>query len=413
MIVGGERGSGLHWVEAFGFSVVIHAGLVFLVLDANIDLSRLRLSRPDLAEVVVTSLTLDAQTLADAQAAPDQTEPATPDLVPETPPTPAAETVAPVQAEPETAAPVVPETESLAAVAAEPAAEPEIASPVSPAEVERAAPISPLRPEDNEVAVAAAPNVERLTARPRETEIVNIAPAAPDRVAATPTLPGARPPSPSPSPSAPTTGSAVAPEVSELVTRIRSRLGDACLIAYPQSAGGDSPELVMLGDDDAAISSFATEVLDGVTPLPSQRAVLVDGRQCAALNFVRENVAYPAFRLAVSLEAADIASGEHLKGSIANAAGRYVSLLLIDDNGVVQDIGTYLTFRGGDAYFDVPLSRSGSSRDTSQLLVALASPLRPRTLDISNGQLAEDFFAALGKELDNSTALVMVPFNVR
>jgi hypothetical protein len=139
----------------------------------------------------------------------------------------------------------------------------------------------------------------------------------------------------------------------------------------------------------------------------------MDPRQCAVLDYVRQNRSYPAFRMSFGLEIDQINSGEQLTGAVGGTAGRYVSLIMIDDNGVVQDLGQYLSFVGDQARFDVPLRRAGAARDTKQLLVAIGTNSRPQSVDAQNGQLAEDYFAALAAEVGTNVPIVMLPFDVR
>ena len=79
-----------------------------------------------------------------------------------------------------------------------------------------------------------------------------------------------------------------------------------------------------------------------------------------------------------------------------------MTLLLVDDNGVVQDLSRFLTIAGSDARFDVPVFRNGPSRDTRQLLIALATAGRPAAVDQMAGQLAGDMFPALQSELQGA-----------
>ena len=201
--------------------------------------------------------------------------------------------------------------------------------------------------------------------------------------------------------------------MSELVSRIRANVSDTCLIAIPQQAADGAPELVIVTASEADVAPYAEAILDGVEPRPGQRSVLLDPRQCAVLDYVRQNRSYPAFRMSFGLAADQIDSGDQLVGAVGGTAGRYVSLLLIDDNGVVQDLGQYLSFAGDEARFDVPLRRAGSARDTKQLLVAIGTNSRPQSVDVQNGQLAADYFEALNAEVGNNVPIVMLPFDVR
>lgn len=255
-----------------------------------------------------------------------------------------------------------------------------------------------VQPERVEAAIAAAPQT---------VEASRIDPTAPIITAPQPPIVVARPSSPPP----PTPEQQ---ELQALIERIRARLGDPCLVALPQLQGAQANPLVMLvSDRDRTMASFTRDVLSDPELEIDQRMVLVDNRQCAALDFARARSTYPSFRLPLSLQATLINSGGELRGSIENITGYYTSLLLVDDNGVVQDLRRFVRFEGGRAEFNVPVTRDGSGRDTSQLLIAVATNGRPATIGSLAGQNAQAFFPALEAEIGNSAAIAVVPFDLR
>ena len=396
----------LHWAEAFGASAVVHLGAAILIFDLLDGLSPFDLNEQLTPEITLTSIVLES----DIAPTPDQpltndpladlaTDGGEVEAEPELEPEPAVE--------PELEPDVAPEPELEPQTAEAPDLTPETLAPVAPETAQTPKPISPLRPQ-NGSAIPVAP-VASVAARPA-TPATTVRPATATTLQPRQTFqPPPQATAQAPTPQGPTAGGAV----SNLVTRIRAQLAEPCLLAIPQEGAGGTPELVMVSSSENGMQRFADAVLADLTPRPGQRTVLVDNRQCAALNYVRENPTYPAFRLSVSLDQATIESGSNLTGSIGNTAGRYISLLLIDDNGVVQDLGTYLSFTGTAARFDVPMTRAGGARDTSQTILALATAARPATLTAQNGQLADDFFAALRAEIGPNAPLVLVPFDVR
>lgn len=529
-----RRGEGpLQWIEAFGFSILLHGVVLYLLLDFLSGFTLAREDRAGLPDVQITSIVLDPEMLARATEGLDGALPGggLPDAAP-TPGRDAAERLTPVPTEPEDGTAVPPETlteaepeaaprpdddpDALPELQAEaipqtdpetlgptrasenttlapggtpdraetlqplaetlssstrPAPEPLSATPVAPAPAAAAAvPATPIRPRNPDegilpqvgaapgtaspadaispaptVTAATAPEVIASLAPPSTlsgtvpvaptaasaapaTGSVTISPTAPAQVATIAPAPaGPAPPdpasAPAPSPAtAPASGAATASAVPLtpqqeslrlLVDRIRGQLAEPCLVAYPRLDAEGEPELVMLAASEAAIRSFAQTVLQGFEPRPGERSVLVDPRQCDALTFVRANAGYPAFRLAVGLDQPVIDSGTELDGRIANGAGLYLSALLIDDNGVVQDLGSYLRFTSGAAQFRVPLTRAGPRRDTSQIFLVIGTDRRPATLDDLNGTLAEDFFAGLQAEIGSDAPLALIPFDVR
>lgn len=208
-------------------------------------------------------------------------------------------------------------------------------------------------------------------------------------------------------------GAPLDPRLAELVVHIRQSLDQSCLLALPQLIGQNELQLTVLADDDRRIATFAEELSHALeSPLPEQR-VLLDRRQCPGLTFARRAQHYPIFGLGVQLQADEIDSGGSLVGRIANGAGHYNTLLLVDDNGVVQDLRRFLIVQGGEVAFDIPMARVGATRDTSQLLIAIATPGRIESVTANAGRLASDFFPALIAELDDSALIGLGSVYVR
>ncbi len=374
-----ERGS--YWGAAFGLSVVVHAAGFALAFDLLPDWGG-NAPPPLPPEISISSIVVEETTLA--ALAP---EPAA--LPVETPLPDPAETAQP---EPEQPSPEAPE--------------PLLAEPLSP---EPLAPetLSPLLPEEGEVLQGTKLAPVQLAPVQREVTTAALVPA--DRLEPT------RPATPQPvavAPPPPPTAEESA--LRELIDRIRNHFGDPCLIALPQSRGATvDPLVVMLSDSDRSMNTFSGQVLtDPDLPVEGQ-SILIDARQCPAVNFARERPSYPAFQLGLTLRSTDVTSGGTLVGTIDNAAGAYTTLLLIDDNGVVQDLRRFTRFVSGRAEFDIPVTRDGSARDTSQILMAIATPGRPRSVGQFAGRLAEDFFGPLKAELGPRARIAVVPFFVR
>jgi hypothetical protein len=286
-------------------------------------------------------------------------------------------------------------------------------SPVNP-EGDGGAGIAPVGALD---AVAAAP----VVAEQEPEQIAAVAPVA-ESVAAVTTLPPVTlPPEGTEAPPSVNVAALQDPEVTEgppsevdeFILRIRSQLALPCIVATPRRGADGEVTLEMLAANEADVTDFARQLLDGVTDPPARRNVLVDPRQCPALNFIREGARYPTFPLGIAVEADVIDSGDRLVGALEGAQGRFVTLIVVDDNGVVQDLAPYLSFSGDTVRFDVPMTRFGPARDTQALLIAAATAGRPTALDTHVGFLAEDFFPALRQSVDRNAPLAMIPFTLR
>lgn len=189
------------------------------------------------------------------------------------------------------------------------------------------------------------------------------------------------------------------PRLVTLFERIRDRLTAPCLLALPALSAEGGIRLNLLASDDGQIPGLMRDLTEGQDTEIEGQAVLLDPRQCPGLAFARRDLRYPVFPLAVQLAVQDVAGGESLRGTISGATGRYVTLILIDDNGVTHDLRRFLVNSGGRISFDVPVARDGDTRDTHQLLIAVATPRRPETISRAAGEPADRFFDQLAREI--------------
>jgi len=376
--------------------------------DSTTEAERLDAAEPETLEAVEVDEasapepeTLEPSAAEEVVQGSDAETPDTPDVA-EVAPTEPAETAAP--AEPARVTPVLPDTTTT------------VVGTTAPVQSAEPAPrVTAVTPTNTDVArvEAVTPDQSVQTAAIAPTVQPSVTPSVQNPPAQDPIVqPAAQPPAPAPAPAPSLTAEDLV--MLELIERIRTRFEDNCLIALPQNRGrGSDPFVTLVSDQDRSMSQFTADVLsDPALPVENQQ-VLVDTRQCAALEFSRARDTYPTFRVRLGLRTPIVNSGERLRGTIGNIGGRFTSLLIVDDNGVVQDLRRFTRFTAGSAEFDVPVTRDGDARDTSQLLIAITSNGAPITIRERAGRLAEDFFHALNAELGDAASIAILPFFVR
>ncbi|SFA51997.1 hypothetical protein SAMN04487972_10932 [Paracoccus halophilus] len=203
------------------------------------------------------------------------------------------------------------------------------------------------------------------------------------------------------------------PDLADLFQRIRDNLTEPCLLALPALTEDGQIRLSLLASDDEEFPRLLRNLTQGLETELTGQAVLIDPRQCPALTFARRDLRYPVFPLAVQLQSQDVAAGDSLRGTISGATGRYVTLLLVDDNGVTHDLRRFLINSGGRISFDVPVARDGAARDTHQLILAVATPARPATISRAAGEPAGDFFDQLARELGRDALIGVANVYIR
>lgn len=371
-----------HWIQALMLSVLLHGAAAAAIMDKLPGLPDPPRDRV-LPEIDILSLPVENAT--PAPVALDQMQPV-------------GIAAAPVVTAP-VAAPVPAET--LPELSPDPIEQPD--TPLSATE-------QPVLTPSDDMLQAATNLAERAAERPDQT--APTVTAVTDGLAAG-TEAGAIPPA-GPGGSGTEGGSPQQNQaVAELVQRLRGRLAQPCLAAMPQIIAGGEVMLTVLGAVDRDIADLFRDMTGTVDVTMTERSVLLDARQCAAVDFTRSIASYPALPLTLRLEASEITSDERLIGQIEGAGQNPTTLLLIDDNGVVQDLRRFTLQTGDVIRFDVPVQRVGGDRDTSQLLIAIAAPERPALITELDGRLAEDFFQPLSQAIASGALIGVAPVYIR
>lgn len=252
--------------------------------------------------------------------------------------------------------------------------------------------------------IVVAPDV---TAEPDITELTAVLPEedpAPDPPA---TVANPNPPQVVDNPDVTTT------IIGTLIQRIRAMPSAQCSLALPRRAGPDGVGVSFIGGQEADLDAAAVRLLDGLSPVPVQTREIIDQRQCALLDAVRQIADYPAGRIGLALDDTTLRSGENLRGRVVGAGGLFVTLLLIDDNGVVQDLSRFTTLDGNEPVIDAPVARAGPARATRQIILALGSNSGPIDVSGQIGQEAEDVFFALSPDVLKNAVFGLATFDVR
>ena len=425
------------WFTASGGAALLHGTVLAASLSGVAEWLNLtepkQVAQPD---YTITLERLDSDTIAglleqDGQAATEDGDGVDPEALDPAeeveeqaalPPEEVATPEDPAEAEPEEEVATTPEEQEAEPVEALTAATP---TPLAPESIEPITPqaIEPLVEDDGPLlseTVAALPSAEALTPIvPDSTAVVaSPAPSEPQvmrPVTSSSTVVSAvqrpeidqKPRKAAPAPSAQDLA------IGDLLRRIRATPSEPCLLALPRRDGEDGVGLALVSNSEATMARFADALLTAEDAGIRQTRSLIDERQCAAMTYIRDNADYPATRLGVRLDAAEVPSGGRLTGVLRGTAGRYVLLLLVDNNGVVQDLQRFMTFSGNFARFDVPVTRAGAPRDTKQLLLAIATRRPTQTVRARAGQLAQDVFAGLEGEVATRAALAVTTFDVR
>ncbi|MCH2164958.1 MAG: hypothetical protein MK098_09940 [Marinovum sp.] len=207
--------------------------------------------------------------------------------------------------------------------------------------------------------------------------------------------------------------SAQAVGLGQLLRQIRATPNPQCTLLLPRLRGETGLSVSLIGPDDAALGAFADQITERVAIDVSRSFEVIDGRQCAALDAVRQASSYPASRLGIALEATSLSSGDTLRARVLGAGGLYLTLLVIDDNGVVQDLNRFTKIEDNVPVIDAPVARSGPTRATRQILLVMGSPSGPIDVRDQIGQVAQDVFALINAQTLEDMVFGLATFDVR
>ena len=242
------------------------------------------------------------------------------------------------------------------------------------------------------------------TTEPETTEPEATAPEADETPAA----------SPPPAPRALSNPTASDIAIGQLLRRIRALPQTQCTLILPRRASGNpGAGISLIGTDLDVLDDLAERVTANLGFEPVQTREEIDPRQCATLDILRQAESYPASRIGLALESTSLASGDTLNGRVIGAGGLFVTLLLIDDNGVVQDMTPFVRLEDDVPLFAAPVARSGPVRATRQILLALGTQAAPLDIEARIGNVSQTVFAPIPGDTLRNMVFGVATFDVR
>jgi serine/threonine-protein kinase len=323
---------------------------------------------------------------------PAQAQNRVPELVePPAVPTPAVVAQPPATQTPAIAAPAL--TEPPAAPAAPPQPQPQ-PQPTQP---------SPPRPEPQIAVVAPPPITPPARPDPRMPQPTVTEPVRPP---ATPAVPPAAQPRPE-TPAAATGRSdpaqvAVAqpprPPLERIQRYIATYDGGPCFFLWPTELTATRAVLEGFGNRTEPFVAFdsAFKAAQGFEAQIHLRPITA--AQCPMADFLRtlgDNIDRTP---RLQINAFNMKSGDVLSGTIDNDGGRNVAVVLIGDDGLVYNLGSYLRRDGRRATFNLKLESAGGGPRPQTVLTFVSTAPLP-ALSGPNPTPSTDFFASLAQDV--------------
>jgi serine/threonine-protein kinase len=205
---------------------------------------------------------------------------------------------------------------------------------------------------------------------------------APAPTPAAPSGQNARPPVPSPAPSKqaalpPPPNVGRAGEIEQYISQYN---GGDCFFIAPNTVSASTARIDGYGDSPAAF-----EILDDAFKRANGFEADIDVRQvtapqCPAITFLGRLRGERSRALRLRVAATNLKSGDALVGTLEGAGNNSVQLLLVSDEGAVQDLSALLKSAGDARSFTRRMQRAGAAGAQPQLLVAVTSTKPLETL---------------------------------
>jgi serine/threonine protein kinase len=172
--------------------------------------------------------------------------------------------------------------------------------------------------------------------------------------------------------------------VGEIERYIGQYSGGDCFFIAPNSVSAGAARIDGYGDSPSAF-----EILDDAFKRANGFEADIDVRQvtaaqCPAITFLGRVRGERSRALRVRAAKTNLKSGETLTGTIESVGNGSVQLLLVSEEGVVQDLSRFLKPAGDARSFSLLMQRSGAAGAQPQLLVAVTSTKPLETLKDAN-----------------------------
>ncbi|MEN3792685.1 hypothetical protein [Fulvimarina sp. MAC3] len=196
-------------------------------------------------------------------------------------------------------------------------------------------------------------------------------------------------------------GPSASPDAAEVIRFIKGYATGRCFAAMPSRASNDRIVIEGLSNSAARLSDFEEQIAAAVDfPLTIQTGQITDA-QCRALSFLTYSKDYPVSQLRLQIDRRNVATGAELSGKISGIDARKLTVLIVDDEGIVQQVpDRFFSERSADqARFVVPLSATAGLFDTANIALAITTPDPLRTAQEADAANVETYFEQLAVEL--------------
>jgi hypothetical protein len=126
--------------------------------------------------------------------------------------------------------------------------------------------------------------------------------------------------------------------------------------------------------------------------------------QCTGISFTRVILGNSAPNIRIELSSKTLAAGERLIGRAIGNRHENVTLLVVDDSGIVHNVVKYLYSGPAEIVFSVPVYPVDEGKDRVQLIMAVGASLPLPALKSTEAMHSDDYFPTLLRQVRETGA---------
>jgi hypothetical protein len=126
--------------------------------------------------------------------------------------------------------------------------------------------------------------------------------------------------------------------------------------------------------------------------------------QCTGISFTRVILGNSAPGIRIELARKELAAGERLAGRAIGNRHEFVTLLVVDDSGIVHNVVDYLYSGPAEIVFSVPVYPVDEGMDRVQLIMAVGASLPLPALKSTEAMHSDDYFPVLLRQVRETGA---------
>ena len=148
---------------------------------------------------------------------------------------------------------------------------------------------------------------------------------------------------------------------------------NSCFLALPSISNQEKMVLSGFSNEKSSWPRFQKALVQNTKFGIAGRLASISDAQCQVMTFARQSSSYPSYSVSLQLDYSTIKNGEFIAGKIFTDEGRYLNLLLVDDEGTAININQYVNIKKNSSTFQLQVNLTGGEVSTSQLLLAIVT----------------------------------------